>query len=145
MSSRPFPRATDEWISLFKRAPKSNPQDAHTPNRSTDPAKEVVRGPSPKALDRLIPEVGQSFAGFQLIRELGRGAFGRVFLAEQQELAARPVALKVVPSGGTEVRTLARLQHTTSFRSVPFMRFPRSRLSACHFSVRRPLPLCCRI
>jgi serine/threonine protein kinase/lipoprotein NlpI len=50
--------------------------------------------------------------GFRLVRELGRGAFGRVFLAEQIDLANRPVALKVASRLTGEVRTLARLQHT---------------------------------
>ena len=64
------------------------------------------------AIDRLVPGPGEMFAGFRLVRELGRGAFGRVFLAEQASLADRPVALKVAPRLGGEVRTLARLQHT---------------------------------
>ena len=68
---------------------------------------------SPQAtIDRLLPDPGQVFAGFRLVRELGRGAFGRVFLAEQADLADRPVALKVAPRLAGEVRTLARLQHT---------------------------------
>src|SRR5204863_6825752 len=73
----------------------------------------VARHPSPQdTIDRVIPDVGGMFAGFRLVRELGRGAFGRVFLAEQADLADRPVALKVAPRLAGEVRTLARLQHT---------------------------------
>ncbi len=59
-----------------------------------------------------MPEVGTEFLGFHLIAELGRGAFGRVYLARQGELADRPVALKVARDLGGESRTLARLQHT---------------------------------
>lgn len=58
------------------------------------------------------PEPGEVFAGFRLIRELGRGAFGRVYLAEETDLADRRVALKVSSRLAGEVRTLARMQHT---------------------------------
>jgi serine/threonine protein kinase/tetratricopeptide (TPR) repeat protein len=43
---------------------------------------------------------------------LGRGAFGRVYLATQAELGDRPVALKVSKALGDEPKNLARLQHT---------------------------------
>ena len=59
-----------------------------------------------------FPEPGATVAGFRLERELGRGAFGRVFLARQGDLADRPVALKVAADVGAESRALARLQHT---------------------------------
>src|SRR5262249_29158991 len=59
-----------------------------------------------------MPEAGQVFCGFQLMSELGRGAFGRVFLAQQESLADRPVALKVAPDVGPESHLLAQLQHT---------------------------------
>jgi serine/threonine protein kinase/tetratricopeptide (TPR) repeat protein len=62
------------------------------------------------AADRLEP--GADFLGFRLIRELGRGAFGRVYLAEQGNLANRLVALKVSTALFGEPQTLARLQHT---------------------------------
>ena len=58
------------------------------------------------------PEVGSDFLGFHLDSELGRGAFGRVFLARQGELADRPVALKIAPDIAGESRALAQLQHT---------------------------------
>jgi eukaryotic-like serine/threonine-protein kinase len=59
-----------------------------------------------------FPELGRDFLGFRLLAELGRGAFGRVYLANQSALANRLVALKVVIGGGGEAQTLARLQHT---------------------------------
>jgi serine/threonine protein kinase/Tfp pilus assembly protein PilF len=59
-----------------------------------------------------LPEAGTEFLGFHLIAELGRGAFGRVYLARQGELADRPVALKVSGDVLGESRTLAQLQHT---------------------------------
>ncbi len=58
------------------------------------------------------PEAGSDFLGFHLDAELGRGAFGRVFLARQGELADRPVALKIAPDIAGESRALAQLQHT---------------------------------
>ena len=59
-----------------------------------------------------FPEAGQMIAGFHLVEELGRGAFARVFLARERQLADRPVALKVTRRGSREPQTLARLQHT---------------------------------
>jgi serine/threonine protein kinase/tetratricopeptide (TPR) repeat protein len=59
-----------------------------------------------------LPEVGDTLFGFRLRYPLGRGAFARVFLAEQPDLAGRPVVLKVSAIEGTEPQTLAQLQHT---------------------------------
>src|SRR5262249_2805854 len=59
-----------------------------------------------------LPEVGGAFCGFRLVAELGRGAFGRVFLSHQGDLADRPVALKVSAEIREESQRLARLQHT---------------------------------
>jgi serine/threonine protein kinase/Tfp pilus assembly protein PilF len=58
-----------------------------------------------------FPRIGEYFAGFLIRGELGRGTFGRVYLAEQSGLANRPVALKVSRLLGEEPRNLARLQH----------------------------------
>jgi serine/threonine protein kinase/Flp pilus assembly protein TadD len=77
-----------------------------------------VHRTDPAAADRLaeavtrMPQAGNRFLGFRLVRELGRGAFGRVFLAEQRELADRPVVLKIASDLGGEPQLLARLQHT---------------------------------
>jgi serine/threonine protein kinase/Tfp pilus assembly protein PilF len=59
-----------------------------------------------------LPEVGEELFGFRLRRELGRGAFARVFLAEDGALADRPVVLKISEIEGDEPQTLAQLQHT---------------------------------
>ncbi len=59
-----------------------------------------------------MPQPGDAVAGFVLNSELGRGAFGRVFLARQADLADRPVVLKVSAKFPGEWRTLARLQHS---------------------------------
>jgi len=59
-----------------------------------------------------LPAVGDELFGFRLCHELGRGAFARVFLAEQADLAGRPVVLKVSAIEGDEPQTLAQLQHT---------------------------------
>ena len=59
-----------------------------------------------------MPCPGESFLGFRVHTELGRGAFGRVFLARQGDLADRWVALKIAPDLWGESQTLAQLQHT---------------------------------
>jgi eukaryotic-like serine/threonine-protein kinase len=81
-----------------------------------DVFREVHRS-DPDAARRLaepvsVPAAGADFLGFHLVEELGRGAFGRVFLARQMDLADRAVALKIALDLYGETQTLARLQHT---------------------------------
>jgi serine/threonine protein kinase/tetratricopeptide (TPR) repeat protein len=59
-----------------------------------------------------MPVPGRDFLGFRLETVIGRGAFGRVFLARQRELANRLVVLKVTAERAGESQTLAQLQHT---------------------------------
>jgi eukaryotic-like serine/threonine-protein kinase len=59
-----------------------------------------------------MPVPGTDFLGFRLLAELGRGAFGRVYLAQQRDLASRYVALKISTSILGESQALAQLQHT---------------------------------
>ncbi len=57
------------------------------------------------------PEIDDSICGFRLLEELGRGAIGRVFLAEEAALANRHVVIKLTRAGLREAETLSRLKH----------------------------------
>ncbi len=59
------------------------------------------------------PRVGDTFAGYPLVTRIGEGAFSRVFLARQPDLAGRLVVLKVTPLSTDESDRLASLQHTS--------------------------------
>ena len=74
-----------------------------------------VNAAAAKRLSRAVtslPAVGEQFLGFHLVAVLGKGAFGQVYLAQQGDLANRPVALKVAADIYGESQTLAQLQHT---------------------------------
>ena len=58
------------------------------------------------------PAVGETFDGMPLERELGAGAFSRVYVARQRRFGSRPIALKVTSVGSIEPERLGRLQHT---------------------------------
>ncbi len=59
-----------------------------------------------------FPEIPSRFLRFELVGLLGQGAMGRVYLARQDDLANRFVALKVTRETTSEPDRLARLQHT---------------------------------
>ena len=60
-----------------------------------------------------FPEPGGTVLDLRLVADLGRGSFGRVYLAEQAGLAGRRVAVKLSTRfGAAEPETMARLQHT---------------------------------
>jgi hypothetical protein len=76
-----------------------------------------VRADAPSGLTtddslREFPDVGSEFGGFRLLQELGSGAFARVYLARQRELAGRLVVLKITTEITSESQALSRLQHT---------------------------------
>ena len=60
----------------------------------------------------VTPETLPTLPGFEIVRELGRGGMGTVFLARQNSLAGRLVALKVLPHGAVLSR-----QASTRFRN----------------------------
>ncbi len=100
-------RGHDEHARLFRDIHRSNPHAAY----------QLAEGLT------TLPEVGTEFLGFRLVAELGRGAFGRVYLAQQGDLANRPVALKISTEIQGESQMLARLQHT---HIVPIYSFHRA-------------------
>jgi serine/threonine protein kinase/tetratricopeptide (TPR) repeat protein len=86
------------------------------PRSAFRPPSVVNEGPPASARGSkaapVMPNPGDTFFGFRLVEELGRGTFGRVFLARQEALAGREVALKVTLRPSREAERLARLQHT---------------------------------
>lgn len=66
----------------------------------------------PRAVVPKFPAPGEFLGDFLLLLELGRGAQGRVFLANQLSLGDRLVVLKITPCETAEHLSLARLQHT---------------------------------
>lgn len=86
-----------------------------------------------------FPVPGQLFAGFELLSELGRGAMGRVFLAQQQSPVSRVVVLKVGHHLSSECQKLAKLQHPNV---VPVYSFhEQGRSQAVCMPYRGPLTL----
>ncbi|HZZ81837.1 MAG TPA: protein kinase [Gemmataceae bacterium] len=66
----------------------------------------------PAQLDVLrFPETGEMFRDFELVQQLGRGAFARVFLAREGKMGDRPVAVKVSWNAGPEAKRLGTLEH----------------------------------
>ena len=96
----------DAWVEAF--ADDAGPAELFRALHHKSPAAALQLA----AATARMPEAGDEFAGFRLVRELGRGAFGRVFLAEQPELSDRQVVLKVTLDARAEVKALARLLHT---------------------------------
>src|SRR5262249_28311751 len=57
------------------------------------------------------PEPGDTLVGFRVVRELGRGAFARVYLATEPDLGGRTVVLKVGKHGSGAAQILCRRRH----------------------------------
>jgi serine/threonine protein kinase/Tfp pilus assembly protein PilF len=60
-----------------------------------------------------LPQEGDTWGDFQLLQILGQGAFARLFLARQQSLAHRTVALKLTFLPSEEAQLLASLHHSS--------------------------------
>ncbi len=78
----------------------------------------------------VFPEAGSDLGELRLLRELGRGGAGRVFLAEQPSLSDRLLAVKLAPRTGEEHLSLARLQHTHIVPLYSVVEFPEKNLRA---------------
>jgi serine/threonine protein kinase len=62
--------------------------------------------------DDTWPVPGETWLGLELLEELGRGMFARVYLAREPALGNRLVAVKVTPMDLGEAHVLGRLQHS---------------------------------
>jgi serine/threonine protein kinase len=101
-----------------------------TPDREGErdlTVRQLIRAQTPLPVDAIVPPLpelatsdeaivplpgpGDRVLHFELVEEIGRGAFARVFLARQQALANRSVVLKLTATPGGEPQRLARLQH----------------------------------
>jgi hypothetical protein len=70
-------------------------------------AREIIGGIAP-VRSQALPVI----RGYTPLRELGAGGMGRVYLARQERLGGRPVALKVLPAGfGVSPRARERFQN----------------------------------
>jgi serine/threonine protein kinase len=103
------PSATGHAPSFRMPAPPVAPRitpPAEAPTIELDRDKKPPgpnEGPAP-----LLP--GAKVDDFEVVRVLGKGAFGQVYLARQISLD-RLVALKISANRGSEGRTMARLEH----------------------------------
>jgi len=100
------------WPNQKADEAEDSPNTCCVPNREIEEAIQQLPAVEIPASSNAYPREGDKFAGFRIIGELGRGAFGRVFLAEQLDLAQRRVALKVSLELNGESQKLAQLQHT---------------------------------
>jgi serine/threonine protein kinase/Flp pilus assembly protein TadD len=82
--------------------------DTPAPKRFRDDSRESEHS----LPNDLFPRTGNQFLEFQIVEELGRGSFGRVYLATQGQLSGRLVAIKVSRDILGESQTLAQLQHS---------------------------------
>jgi eukaryotic-like serine/threonine-protein kinase len=96
----------DLWAS---ECPGEYPSSSESFSEAPGASPRVVRLPAEAVAT--LPQVGSTFLGFRLDEQLGRGAFARVFLARQVELADRPVALKISAERHDEAQALAGLRH----------------------------------
>ncbi|MGE3406510.1 MAG: protein kinase [Pirellulales bacterium] len=65
----------------------------------------------PHAAQPHWPSVGEEFQGCRLLAEMGRGAFSRVFLAQEAALGNRHVVVKVTQLGSAEALLQGKLDH----------------------------------
>lgn len=74
-------------------------------------AGRVLQQSFPSPLDAEVPQ----FDGYRVVQRLGDGAFGIVYLGEQQEPIPRQVAIKVLRPGAGDRSTLARFEAERRF------------------------------
>ena len=103
-----FGICTDNWPATASADQHEAPASGYSHNGSNH---SLARRASSETTSNRFPEVGSDLLGFHLQSELGRGAFSRVYLARQGDLANRLVVLKVSSDSFAEADKLAQLQH----------------------------------
>ena len=89
----------------------AEPEDKKSPPAGEDASAREPDGPSPAALLGISAEQpGSRIGPYKLIRVLGEGGMGIVYLAEQDEPIRRQVALKVIKPGMDSTRIIARFE-----------------------------------
>jgi len=88
-----------------------------------------------------FPEPGDRFKQFELCSLLGKGGSARVFLARDDSLGGREVALKVSPDRGMEPSIMGRLDHIHIVPVWTVEREPETGLRGLSMPFRPGLPL----
>lgn len=92
----------------------------------------LSQDPELRSLQEVVswPESGDRFLQYHLLGEVGRGAFGRVFLATEPAIGDREVVVKVTPYGGGEAEILGKLWHPNIVPVYSLQQDPDSGLTA---------------
>ncbi len=90
----------EHWFQELMREASVHQTHARTAKLRADPSPDATF------------EVALAEAGFHLVQKIGEGAFSRVYLATQVDLADRFVVLKIVTETLAEPEYMALLQHT---------------------------------
>ncbi|MHC4204176.1 MAG: protein kinase domain-containing protein [Planctomycetota bacterium] len=80
------------------------------PSRPTDSTVSSYSSDFTASLQSSVEHIGQWIGPYKLVRILGEGGMGIVYLAEQQQPIKRHVALKVIKPGMDSARILARFE-----------------------------------
>jgi eukaryotic-like serine/threonine-protein kinase len=116
LTQTPAPLMADLIACLDPTSPSEFELVVETANfhQTEMPVTRAPRGVSPLAATSRVefPKIHSTFLDFRLTAELGTGAFGKVYLAEQTNLANRIVALKITTRANQEPEQLAKLHHT---------------------------------
>jgi len=89
------------------------PTDSTVPSNSSD---------FTASLQSSVEQIGQWIGPYKLVRILGEGGMGIVYLAEQQQPIKRQVALKVIKPGMDSARVIARFE--TERRALALLDHP---------------------
>jgi len=77
--------------------------DDHIGQEDEDPSRTLDAG-------KLLYELGSHIGSYKLLRILGEGGFGIVYLAEQQWPMKRQVALKIIKPGMDSTQVIRRFE-----------------------------------